>query len=189
MARSFSLVGLLRLRHAQQDQAAGRLAEANERLRDAADRRVATRRTLDDAPQAITDAAMLSAVAASRASTRGMLTELDAVTQRRRADAEEAQVAFTAARRAAVGLEKLEAAHAVEAAAEDLRQEQSALDEIASRTAVASAAPAVSAASAAPVASPVGPPASAARPASPGGPALPPTWMQAAGRPLAGGAS
>jgi len=187
MARSFSLVGLLRLRHAQQDQAAGRLAEANERLRDAADRRIATRRTLDDAPQAITDAAMLSAVAASRASTRGMLTELDAVTQRRRADAEEAQVAFTAARRAAVGLEKLEAAHAVEAAAEDLRQEQSALDEIASRTAVASAAPAVSAA--APVASPVGPPASAARPASPAGPALPPTWMQAAGRPLAGGAS
>jgi len=134
MARAFSLIGLLRLRHAQQDQAAGRLAEANERLRDAADRRVAARRTLDDGPAQVTDAAMLSALAASRASSRGMLAELDAVAARRRADAEQAQVEFAAARRAAIGLEKLEAAHAVEAAAEDLRTEQAALDEIAGQS-------------------------------------------------------
>ncbi|WP_209561742.1 flagellar FliJ family protein [Frigoribacterium sp. PvP032] len=134
MARTFSLLGLLRLRHAQQDQAAGRLAEANDRLRDAADRRLAAKRTLDDGPAQVTDAAMLSAIAASRASSRGMLAELDAVTARRRAEADEAQAEFQAARRAAIGLEKLEAAHAVEAAAEDLRTEQAALDEIAGQS-------------------------------------------------------
>jgi flagellar FliJ protein len=134
MARTFSLVGLLRLRHAQQDQAAGRLAEANSRLREAADRRVAARRTLDDGPAQVTDAAMLSAIAASRASSRGMLAELDAVAARRRADVDEAEASFAAARRAAIGLEKLEAAHAVEAAADDLRTEQAALDEIAGQS-------------------------------------------------------
>jgi flagellar export protein FliJ len=147
MARTFSLVGLLRLRHAQQDQAAGRLADANERLRDAADRRVAARRTLEDGPAEVTDAAMLSAVAAARASSRGMLSELDAVAGRRRTEAAEAQEAFNAARRAAIGLEKLEEKHAVIAAAEDLRAEQSALDEIASRT-VTAARPAVPSATA-----------------------------------------
>ena len=39
MARPFSLLGLLRLRHAQQDQAGAVLAEANDRLREAADER------------------------------------------------------------------------------------------------------------------------------------------------------
>jgi len=177
MARTFSLVGLLRLRHAQQDQAAGRLADANERLRDAADRRVAARRTLEDGPAEVTDAAMLSAVAAARASSRGMLSELDAVAGRRRTEAAEAQEAFNAARRAAIGLEKLEEKHAVIAAAEDLRAEQSALDEIASRTvtaavpaAAAPAAPAVP--SARSVAATPAPPASFPSPSSlptPGG--------------------
>ncbi|NIJ05339.1 flagellar FliJ family protein [Frigoribacterium faeni] len=167
MARAFSLIGLLRLRHAQQDQAAGRLAEANERLRDAADRRVAARRTLDDGPAQVTDAAMLSALAASRASSRGMLAELDAVAARRRADAEQAQAEFAAARRAAIGLEKLEAAHAVEAAAEDLRTEQAALDEIAGQSWRTRAAEAAAGASAAGVtAAPSVPPAPAAPGAS-----------------------
>ncbi|GAA0963637.1 flagellar FliJ family protein [Frigoribacterium faeni] len=133
MARPFSLIGLLRLRHAQQGQAAATLADANERLREASDRRMAARRTLDDGPIEVTDAAMLSALAAARASTRGMLTELDAVTERRRADADAAQLAFNEARRAALALEKLEAKHADEVAADDLRTEQSVLDEIAAR--------------------------------------------------------
>ena len=131
MARQFSLIGLLRLRHAQQGQAAATLADANERLREASDRRMAARRTLDDGPIEVTDAAMLSALAAARASTRGMLTELDAVTERRRADADAAQAAYATARRAALGLEKLEARHAEQAAADDLRAEQVVLDEIA----------------------------------------------------------
>ena len=133
MARPFSLLGLLRLRHAQQDQAGAVLAEANDRLREAADERVRAKRTLADEPSEVTDAAMLSALAASRASSRGMLAELDAVTQRRQADADAAQAAFNEARRAAIGLEKLEYKHAVAEAAADLRDEQIALDEIASR--------------------------------------------------------
>ncbi|WNY34340.1 hypothetical protein Q9Q99_02395 [Curtobacterium flaccumfaciens] len=83
-----------------------RLATANERVRDAADARIAARRSLADSEDAqpIQDAATLSAVAAARAATRGMLEELDAVVQNRRADADRAQQDYTAARRAAVGL-------------------------------------------------------------------------------------
>ncbi|MBM7801449.1 flagellar FliJ protein [Curtobacterium luteum] len=136
MVRKFPLAGLLRLRHAEQDRAAAGLAAANDRLRDAADARVKARRSLADQADAqpIEDAATLSAVAAARAATRGMLQELDAVVQSRRADADRAQDAYTAARRAALGLEKLEEQHVVAATAEDLRTEQNALDEIAARS-------------------------------------------------------
>ncbi|KQO64913.1 hypothetical protein [Curtobacterium sp. Leaf261] len=131
MARNFPLAGLLRLRHAQQDQAGAALAAANDRMRDAADARIAARRTLSDGPVEITDATMLSAVAAARACTRGMLEELDAVARNRRHAAEAAQTAYNDARRSALGLEKLEGAHGVRVAAEDLRSEQVVLDEIA----------------------------------------------------------
>lgn len=136
MARKFPLAGLLRLRHAEQDRAAAGLATANERLRDAADARVAARRSLADQgdAQQIGDAATLSAVAAARAATRGMLEELDAVVQSRRAEADRAQDAYGTARRAALGLEKLEEQHTVAATAEELRAEQNALDEIAARS-------------------------------------------------------
>ena len=106
MARRFPLAGLLRLRHAEQDRAAAALATANERVRDAADARIAARRSLADTEgtQPIQDAATLSAVAAARAATRGMLEELDAVVRSRRADADQAQQTYNAARRAAQDL-------------------------------------------------------------------------------------
>lgn len=131
MARGFRLAALLRLRHAQQDQAGAALAAAGDRLREAADERLRARRTLADSPSTVTDAATLSAVAAARASTRGMLVELDAVAGQRRTDLDAAQAAYATARRAALGLEKLEARHAEQAAADDLRAEQVVLDEIA----------------------------------------------------------
>lgn len=133
MQRRFALAGLLRLRHAEQDQAAAVLADANVRVRQAADARMAAHRTLQDSPTTVEDAATLSAVAAARAATRGMLEELDAVTRTRRADADRAQGVYNAARRSALGLEKLEEQHGVRVAAEDLRTEQTALDEIAAR--------------------------------------------------------
>jgi flagellar FliJ protein len=135
MARRFPLAGLLRLRHAEQDRAAAALATANDRVRDAADARIAARRSLADSEetQPIQDAATLSAVAAARAATRGMLEELDAVVRSRRADAEQAQDDYQGARRSALGLEKLEAKHVEQQTAEDLRSEQNALDEIAAR--------------------------------------------------------
>ena len=133
MARRFPLAGLLRLRHAEQDRAAAQLAAANDRVRDAADARIAARRTLEDTPTEIEDAATMSAVAAARAATRGMLEELDAVVRTRRDDADRAQQEYNAARRSALGLEKLEAQHAERVATEELRAEQTVLDEIASR--------------------------------------------------------
>jgi flagellar FliJ protein len=133
--RRFPLAGLLRLRHAEQDRDAASLATANDRVREAADARIAARRTLEDTGTAmpIQDAATLSAVAAARAATRGMLQELDAVVQNRRVDADRAQDEYTAARRSALGLEKLEEQHGTRMAAEELRTEQTVLDEIAVR--------------------------------------------------------
>lgn len=135
MARGFRLAALLRLRHAQQDQAAAALATSAERMRSAADARTRARRTLADQALDVTDAATLSALAAARASTRGMLAELDAVAGQREAEHAAARQAHADARRAALALEKLEARHDERVAADDLRAEQVVLDEIGSATA------------------------------------------------------
>ena len=139
MARkSFSLAGLLRVRHAQQQKAMAELSAANRRIRDVAERRARAERTLAGtvggaaAKDVVTDAATLNAVAAARASTRGMLAELDAVAAEHRATAAAAQAEYNATRARSIALEKLEARHAVAAMAADLHDEQIALDEIAS---------------------------------------------------------
>ncbi|BDZ49016.1 hypothetical protein GCM10025867_12570 [Frondihabitans sucicola] len=133
--KPFSLTGLLRVRHAQQQKAMAELSEANRRIRDVAERRARTERTLTDAvgsKDVVTDAATLNAVAAARASTRGMLAELDAVAAEHRAAAAAAQQEYNATRARSIALEKLEARHAILAAAAELHDEQIALDEIAS---------------------------------------------------------
>jgi len=132
MARSFPLAGLLRLRHLQQDQAASQLAGANARLRESGKSLVAARTLLGETVSEVSDPAALQAVAAARASARSMLAELQAADALRRSEAEQAQAALQQARAQAIGLEKLEAQHAVSAAAEELRGEQVVLDEIAS---------------------------------------------------------
>lgn len=134
MARAFSLAGLLRVRHAQQQKAMAELSQANRRVRDVAERRASATRTLEGAvgqKAVITDAATLTAIAAARASTRGMISELDATATAHRAAAAEAQLEYNAATARAIALEKLEAKHAAAAAIEDLHEEQIALDEIA----------------------------------------------------------
>jgi flagellar FliJ protein len=132
MARSFPLAGLLRLRHLQQDQAASQLAAANARLHESGRSLVQARTLLGESISEVSDPATLQAVAAARASSRSMLAELQAADTLRRSEAEQAQAAFQQARAQAIGLEKLEAQHAVAAAAEELRGEQVVLDEIAS---------------------------------------------------------
>ncbi|ROQ37346.1 flagellar export protein FliJ [Frondihabitans sp. PhB188] len=132
--KTFSLAGLLRVRHAQQQKALAELSQANHRIRDVAERRARAERTLEDAAgrnAIITDAATLTAVAAARASTRGMIAELDAVADAHRVAAAEAQVEFNAARARSVALEKLEERHLLAEREKDLRDEQLALDEIA----------------------------------------------------------
>lgn len=133
--KPFSLAGLMRVRHAQQQKAMAELSEANRRVRDVAERRARAEVTLSAAvgtKDVVTDAATLNAVAAARASTRGMLAELDAVAAEHRAQATVAQQEYNASRARSIALEKLEARHLVAAAAADLRDEQIALDEIAS---------------------------------------------------------
>jgi flagellar FliJ protein len=132
MKRSFPLAGLLRLRHLQQDQAAGDLAAANSRLRDSGRSLVQARSLLGESLSEVSDAAALHALAASRASSRSMLADLQALDALRRDEAEQARQAFQQARARAIALEKLQARHELAAAAEELRSEQVALDEIAS---------------------------------------------------------
>lgn len=133
--KTFSLSGLMRVRHAQQQKAMAELSQANQAIRDVVERRARAERILTGAVgsnSVITDAATLTAVAAARASTRGMLAELDALALSHREAAAQAQAEYNAARARSIALEKLEARHALLAAAEGLRQEQIALDEIAS---------------------------------------------------------
>ncbi|AMM19708.1 hypothetical protein AX769_05535 [Frondihabitans sp. PAMC 28766] len=118
MARAFSLAGLLRVRHAQQQKAMAELSAANRRVRDVAERRAAASRTLEGAVgknDVVTDAATLTAIAAARASTRGMLAELDAAALAHRASADAAQASYNDARARAIALEKLEERHALAA--------------------------------------------------------------------------
>lgn len=132
MSRAFTLAGLLRLRHLQQDQAAGDLAVANARLRATATRIDETRAALEHLPISPTGADTLYAIAAARASSRSMLAELaalDGVAQRAVGDA---QAEFEAKKAASVSLEKLEGRHGATVAAEDLHAEQGVIDEIAS---------------------------------------------------------
>ena len=131
MARQFPLAGLLRVRRLQEEAAAGGLAAANRRLRDADDARTEAYAALNDLPAGAVDRGTLTAIAAARASSRSMLAELAALEEARRAEAQAAQESYRAARERAAVLEKLEARHAGQAAAEELRTEQVLLDELA----------------------------------------------------------
>lgn len=132
MSRTFPLAGLLRLRHLQQDSAAGSLASANNRLAATESRRSRATTELETSAAEATDAATLAAIAASRAASRSLLRDLDALRQQQRRDAEQAQTAFNAARAQSIALEKLEARHAATEAFTYLKAEQGTLDEMAS---------------------------------------------------------
>ena len=132
MSRAFTLAGLLRLRHLEQDQAAGDLAEANARLRATATRIDETRAALDHLPISPTGADTLYAIAAARASSRSMLAELAALDTVAQQTQNDAQREFAAKKAASVSLEKLEGRHGVLLAEADLLAEQAVIDEIAS---------------------------------------------------------
>ncbi len=131
MARTFPLAGLLRLRQLQQERAAGELAAANARDKDARRARSEAYAALEASAVDAVDASTLHAIAAARASSRSMLADLEALGARRTAEVEAARNEFSAARARSVGLEKLEGKYAEAEAAEDLRTEQTILDELA----------------------------------------------------------
>ena len=131
MASQFSLAGLLRLRHAQQDQAAGDLAAANLKRAQNAASESKTRAALGGTPSDATSTEALHALAAARASSRSTLADLAALARFHNATAQEAQIAFDAARAQSLSLEKLETRHNELMAADELKAEQIILNEIA----------------------------------------------------------
>lgn len=132
MNRAFSLTGLLRLRHMQQDEAAGALAAANRTAAENSAVRTETHTAMANIPLSATTGAALNAMAAARASSRSMLADLDGLGRGHAVAVAEAQGAFDVARARSIALEKLEVRHAAAWNAEELHGEQSALDEIAS---------------------------------------------------------
>jgi flagellar FliJ protein len=131
MARQFPLAGLLRLKQLREDEAAGRLAEVNERLRASRTRTRGVSDVLEGTDLDPSGSSSLYAVAAARASARSMLADLHALEGRLQAEREHAQVTYRGARADTKGLEKLEARHSEGEASALLGAEQRVLDEIA----------------------------------------------------------
>ncbi len=132
MARQFPLAGLLRLKQLREDEAAGTLSAANERLRASRARTDGVSEALEGTDLDPAGSASLYAVAAARASARSMLADLHALEARLRAEQEHAQIVYRGARADTKGLEKLETRHAEGEARALLGADQRILDEIAS---------------------------------------------------------
>ncbi len=132
MSRPFPLTGLLRLRRLQEDQAAGRLAAAHQNAAAHSARQRQARMDLDGTSSEVADSSALLAVAAARASARGMLVSLEAMSAVHRTAVDHARDEFAQAKLEAASLEKLEGRHLETAAAEELHAEQIVLDELAS---------------------------------------------------------
>lgn len=131
MGKRFPLAGLLRLRQVQQDQAASDLAAANARANRSSARERTARESLAGIATEASDVTVLYAIAAARASSRGMLGELQALENRDRAEAERAADALGETRARSIALEKLERRFVAEAEGAELLAEQASLDEIA----------------------------------------------------------
>lgn len=134
MSQRFSLAGLLRLRHLQQDLAAGDLAAARGRLDATSVRQERARVALGGTASDVTSTSALYAIAAGRAALRSTLSDLTALGEGQADEAAAAEQAFGAARAQSISLEKLQQKHAVRTAADDVVGEQHALDELATTT-------------------------------------------------------
>lgn len=134
MSRSFSLAGLLRVRDIQERAAAQRLSRAviDAQHTEARDRHL--RAALAGTDTEAVDVRSLAALAASRATGRRLLTDLNALAELQQQDVDEARVEHASARRAVRGLDRLAEAHAMRERAGELHAEQAELDEIASRS-------------------------------------------------------
>ncbi|GAB4098621.1 hypothetical protein [Sinomonas halotolerans] len=147
MSPLFRLEGLLRIRQAQRDETAGRLAGARATLGDAR-AQLEARRAEDGrgglgratgtaAPEdtddgaALTAAAALRAVAAARGAQSRLLADLAGLVAQREAEAESLAAEYEAAALEAARLERLEERHRTAAKAAELGAEQTALDDIA----------------------------------------------------------
>lgn len=133
----FPLAGLLRLRGIELDTAQGRLAGANRRALENRDRRARSVSSLGAGEEHPANGAALLAIAAARSAARSELAVLDALIAAGDAEQEAAREQYREAKMRTVPLEKMAARHRLEQAALELKAEQSALDESATRRAVA----------------------------------------------------
>jgi flagellar FliJ protein len=133
MTNSFPLAGLLRLRKLQEDQAASALTAARGRAEAVRRRSSRLREALDADGTAASSVEHLVAIAAARASTSSMLSELEALGHSTADEEARTLAAHQESRRRALTLEKLEAGHEAAEAVERGTEEQRVLDELAVR--------------------------------------------------------
>ena len=133
MSAQFSLAGLLRLRKLQEDQRAVELNSARDRESVGLARTRRIRRTLAEGHEDPTAHASLASIAAARASSATMLSELGEIDRENAAQVETAATAHADAHRKTLGLEKLEARFEEKKLADELREEQLLLDDLSSR--------------------------------------------------------
>ena len=133
MSAQFSLAGLLRLRKLEEDQRAAELNSARDRENVGLARTRRIRRGLADGHEDPTAHASLASIAAARASSATMLSELGELDRENAAEVEKAVDAHADAHRKTLGLEKLETRFAEKKLAEELRDEQLLLDDLSSR--------------------------------------------------------
>jgi flagellar FliJ protein len=129
--KAFSLAGILRLRSLQETLAAADLAAARRDLDGVRARRTQVGAELAGTSVSAAGTAALAAIAAARASAQAMLSDLVALESMAARKADEAAVNHRQARTKAHTIERLRERFDVRERREDLRREQSALDEIA----------------------------------------------------------
>ncbi|WIB65579.1 flagellar FliJ family protein [Curtobacterium sp. MCBD17_040] len=127
----FRLTNLLRIRRLQEQQAASDLADANSSVSRVVQRRADIRAQLAGTTVDATGVSTIAAVAGARAAAASMLADLAGMHRAAEVTRAAASAAYTTARTETLGLEKLEDRHARQEARERERQEQAALDEIA----------------------------------------------------------
>lgn len=133
MSARFSLTGLLRLRKLEEDQRAVELNSARDREAVGLARTRRIRRSLAEGHEDPTAHASLASIAAARASSATMLSELGEIDRENAVEVEKAVGAHADAHRKTLGLEKLEARFEEKVLAEQLREEQLLLDDLSSR--------------------------------------------------------
>ncbi|MGN6444387.1 flagellar FliJ family protein [Amnibacterium sp.] len=129
----FGLAGLLRIRRLKEERAAYEMVRARSRASELAHERHQLLDQLDDHAHEARDVQGIHAIAAARASTSGMLADLEALSATQRRLVADAEDAHREARRDVRAVEKLEEKHDATERETELRGEQTILDELASR--------------------------------------------------------
>jgi flagellar protein FliJ len=130
----FSLAGLLRIRRLKEERAAYEITRARSRASELANERHQLIDQLKDHGHDAKSVRGIHAISAARASTSTMLSDLEALSITQQAYVAEAEEQHRAARRDVRTVEKLEERHDEAERAEELRAEQTMVDELAART-------------------------------------------------------